>query len=175
MVGIVLIGQSNSGKSAMGKTVAEQLGIRYISSGDIARSMVDIQDDLNSGEMAPEGVMRYMILRNITSCNISYILDGFPRFTEQYEWLRDAINHELVFVHVSVPDRDVLERAKLRGRYDDGSIKKKMDYFAVNTIPMIREIFTNTLHDVYIIDNGNHTSIDDNINRLKNIVEDYIC
>lgn len=175
MTGIVLIGQSNSGKSAIGKEVAERLGIRYISSGDIARSMDGIQDSLNSGEMAPEDVMRDMVLRNIKSSKMSYILDGFPRFYDQYRWFKDVIDHELVFVLINVPDRDILERAKLRGRDDDSSIKKKMEYFKDNTVPMIREVFTNKSHDVYIIDNGNHTLIDDNISRLKTIVEDYIC
>ena len=137
MVGIILIGQSNSGKSAMGKAVAEKLDIRYISSGDIARNMSGIQDRLNSGKMAPESEMRWAIFKEITSSEESYILDGFPRFEEQNNWLVNIlewwydhsmshIQHKLTYVYIDVTEDDIISRAKSRGRSDDKSIKKKM-------------------------------------------------
>jgi adenylate kinase family enzyme len=172
MVGIVLIGQSNSGKSVLGKAVAEKLGIRYISSGDIARSMNDVQDSLNSGELAPEERMRHEVLHKIMSCNISYILDGFPRFYDQYEWLNQTIAHDLVYVYIDVPDEDIISRAKSRNRCDDGSIEKKMKFFKKNTEPMICSILGG--EDVYIIENGNDKNINDNISKLNKIVEEYL-
>lgn len=186
MVGIILIGQSNSGKSAIGKEVAKKLGIRYISSGDIARSMSDIQDTLNSGGMAPESMMRKAVFDTITSKSGSYILDGFPRFTSQYEWLLHTLNwwyncrtsvitHKLIFVYVDVSKRDILSRAKLRGRDDDGSIKRKMKYFEENTLPMFRNIMEDKDNIVYTIKNGNNTDIQKNINKLSKIVEEHVC
>jgi adenylate kinase family enzyme len=174
MIGVILIGQSNSGKSVLGKTVAERLGIRYISSGDIARSMSDIkvQKDLNSGKLAPEDKMRSEIVRNIALCNIPYILDGFPRFYEQYEWINQTIAHNLIYVYIDVPDEDVISRAKSRNRCDDKSIKEKIRFFKENTELMMQEIFID--EDVYIIDNSNGTSIEDNINKLSKIVEEHI-
>ena len=129
MIGIILVGKSNSGKSVLGKAVAEKLGIRYISSGDIARGMNDIQNSLNSGELAPEDRMRHEILHKIMSCDISYILDGFPRFYDQYEWLNQTIAHDMIYVYVDVPDEDIISRAMQRGRDDDGSIGKKIKFF----------------------------------------------
>lgn len=173
MVGIILIGQSNSGKSAIGKVVAERLGIRYISSGDIARSMKDVQDNLNSGELAPEERMRSEIIRKIAMCDISYILDGFPRFYEQYEWLNQTVIHDLIYIYIDVPEPDILSRASLRNRCDDGSIEKKIKFFKEHTEPMVQEILGN--EDVYIIDNSNDKNVEDNINKLSKIVEKYLC
>ena len=175
MIGIILIGQSNSGKSVLGKAVAERLGIRYISSGDIARKMSnEVQDKLSHGELAPEQEMREAILRYIDNDITSYILDGFPRFYEQYEWLNQTIAHDLIYVYIDVPDTDILSRAKLRNRYDDKSIKKKIQFFRENTEPMMHEIFGNGCGHVYVINNGNSTNIEDNINKLSKIVEEYI-
>ena len=176
MVGIVLLGQSNSGKSTLGKVVAERYGIRYISSGDIARSMKDIQvqKDLNSGEMAPEDKMRSMILHEINSSDKPYILDGFPRFYEQYEWLNQNIDYDLVYVSIEVPYEDILARAMRRSRRDDEYISKKMEFYEQKTEPMIRDIFADGCN-VYIISNGNDRSIRDGIDALSKIVEESIC
>ena len=176
MVGIVLLGQSNSGKSTLGKVVAERYGIRYISSGDIARSMKDIQlqKDLNSGEMAPEDKMRSMILHEINSSDKPYILDGFPRFYEQYEWLNQNIDYDLVYVSIEVPYEDILARAMQRSIRDDGYISKKMEFYEQKTEPMIRDIFADGCN-VYIISNGNDRSIREGIDALSKIVEESIC
>lgn len=176
MIGIVLLGQSNSGKSTIGKVVASRLGIEYISSGDIARSIndVQVQEDLNSGELAPEDIIRKKLLHKINSCSSeAYILDGFPRFYEQYEWLHQSTGNDLVYVYVDVPYEDILERAKLRQRDDDKSIEKKMQFFKDKTAPMLREMFDN--EDIYIIDNSNERSVQDGIDALIKIVEEYTC
>ena len=165
MIGVILLGQSNSGKSTLGKAVARRLGIRYISSGDIARSMNDtsVQDDLNSGKMAPEDKMRGMVLNEINSCDTSYILDGFPRFYEQYEWINQNIDHDLVYVSIEVPYEDILTRAMHRSRRDDGYISKKMEFYEKKTEPMIRDIFNDGCN-VYVINNSNNKSNNNSYN-----------
>lgn len=167
MVGIILLGQSNSGKSTIGKAVARMLGIRYISSGDIARSM-DIQKDLNSGKMAPEDKMREMILQKI-SHNEPYILDGFPRFYEQYEWLNQHVNYPLIYMNIDVPREDILARAALRNRSDDDSINKKMQFYEEKTEPMIRKMIRNGEY-VYNINNSNAVGTRSAINNMFSIV-----
>lgn len=176
MIGVILLGQSNSGKSTLGKAVARRLGIRYISSGDIARSMNDasVQDDLNSGKMAPEDKMRSMILNEINSCDTSYILDGFPRFYDQYEWINQNIDHGLIYVNINVPYDDIISRATIRGRKDDDHINEKMKFFREMTEPMIREIIE-CGEQVYIVDNSNNASMQDSIDTLTKIVEEYLC
>ena len=85
---------------------------------------IQVQKDLNSGEMAPEDKMRSMILHEINSCDKPYILDGFPRFYEQYEWLNQNIDYDLIYVSIEVPYEDILARAMQRSRRDDEYISK---------------------------------------------------
>ena len=50
----VLLGETNSGKSTIGKAVVQKLGDDwvYVSSGDIARRITP-QEDLDAGKFAP--------------------------------------------------------------------------------------------------------------------------
>ena len=175
MIGIVLIGRSNSGKSTIGKIVAEKLNIRYISSGDIARSMNDsqIQEDLNSGKMAPEDKMRDMVLRKINSEDTPYILDGFPRFREQYEWLKQHTHHSIIYVNVYIPYGEALSRASLRNRCDDNSIEEKMKFYEEKTSTMLHDLMANG--EVTYCINNYINDVDASINKLMNIVEDHLC
>ena len=183
MFGIILLGQSNSGKSTIGKGIAKKLNvgdkstwIRYISSGDIARNMTKdgIQDDLKYGMMAPEDEMRKSILENINSSNTPYILDGFPRFYDQYEWLNQQVNHDLIYIFIDVPDDEVLRRAHERCRCDDESICKKLEFYREATFPMIRDIISSRSETVYIINNGSETDVDTNINSICENLSHYL-
>jgi adenylate kinase family enzyme len=136
--------------------------------------MKDAQEDLNLGKMAPEDRMREMVLHEINSCSTSYILDGFPRFYEQYEWLNQHVDYGLIYVNIDVPYNDIISRAILRNRSDDDSIMKKIQFFEEKTEPMIREILSNG-ECIYNIDNGDDVDIQDAINKLINIVEDNLC
>ena len=176
MFGIILLGKSNSGKSTIGKKVAEVLGIRYISSGDIARGMNDkkTQEELNEGKLAPEDEMRKCVLAEINKGD-SYILDGFPRFYDQYEWINQQISHNLVYVFIDVSDEDVISRAKLRGRDDDESIAKKLEFYREETYPMIKEIISCGSETVYTVNNGTQSMVCNNVFEICRKVEDYLC
>ena len=98
----VLLGETNSGKSTIGKAVVQKLGDDwvYVSSGDIARRITP-QEDLDAGKFAPEQDMRAEILHMI---NGEYrgkhiILDGFPRFSEQYEFLHSITSDDILFIY----------------------------------------------------------------------------
>lgn len=173
MLGVILLGMSNSGKSTIGKKVAEMLGMRYISSGDIARSMSEeIQGILNQGELAPENIMRERILSAINDADIDFILDGFPRFYEQYEWLNQVTsNVDFLYVYIDASYTDIMNRSIARGRCDDGSITRKFEMFYNHTRPMLEEI-TKT-DKVYYINNGEGNSIYDSICTLCKFVEVY--
>ena len=174
MIGIILLGKSNSGKSTLGKVVARKTNARYISSGDIARSMTDNLSSLNKGNLAPESEMRSAILDAISSEDTSFILDGFPRFYEQYEWLNQVVNCDLIYVIISVPSEQIISRAINRGRSDDRSIRSKLEFYEENTKPMIKNIIDNG-EIVYDINNDNDADIQGNISTLCRIMEDYLC
>lgn len=137
---IVLVGGPCSGKSSVGKLVAKKLDIEYISSGDIAREMAKhdsaIDNSLNNGNLAPEEQMRKSIWSRLFHCfDEMYedvaILDGFPRFGEQAEWLRKilpaSINIKYVLFHV--PMSTIIERSMHRNRADDKSLENRIKYY----------------------------------------------
>lgn len=158
MVGIVLLGVTTSGKSSIGRYVARQAGLRYISSGDIARAM-DCDDTLNKGMLAPEDEMRRRIMEKIYDINdpthTPYILDGCPRFMDQYNWLKANTDHKLVFINIDIPYSEVVARAEIRGRDDDnfGSILKKIVYHIDEIMPMVEYIKNHEKH-FYTVSNN---------------------
>lgn len=170
---IVLVGGPCSGKSSAGKIAAKNLGAKYISSGDIARDMarydVDMQMDLDSGKMAPESKMREEISKRLWKCfnklDMSLIvLDGFPRFGEQAEWLRNefhTINIKYVLFHA--PSWVLRQRAKSRNRSDDGSFGQRLTYYCEITYKELYN-YVDTIIDTENMDIG----------KCAILLEDYI-
>lgn len=171
---ITLLGESNCGKSTIGKKLADTLDIKYVSSGDIARSMSeDVNRSLNNGDLAPEDAMREEILKRISDTNGNIILDGFPRFEDQYKWL-NGFGYDIVNIIIEVPYSQIVARSKSRHRADDCSIEKKHKFYEENTLPMIREI-AKYGDIVWTYSNFDGEDIDetvnlicDNIRRLEN-------
>ena len=140
---IVLIGPPCSGKSSVGKLLASNIRFKYVSSGDIARKMAEEDgtiENLNAGRMAPEDRMRTEI-EDILRTDDDIILDGFPRFMDQYKWLIERFfGREFLFILVDVPTLSLFCRAADRHRADDGAFIERLEYYKNNTVPMIRKI-----------------------------------
>jgi adenylate kinase family enzyme len=128
--------------------VAQTLDMPYVSSGDIARSMA-IQDRcvgaaLNRGEMAPEDAMRqeiYRVLYKLYFNDRGFVLDGFPRFDEQYLWLMKRFPSLMYYV-INTDISVCKHRTMYRGRPDDNgsSFDRRMEYYDTYTRPMISMI-----------------------------------
>lgn len=143
--GVVLVGPPGSGKSTIGRVVADATGMIYVSSGDIARRIAQIDEktsnNLSQGLLADEELMRdelYRVLYHITYKRGTFILDGFPRFPDQILWLEQRFP-KLVYVHLDENITDCIDRLMKRGRTDDeiAIILKRMVYYIENTEPMI--------------------------------------
>ena len=149
MYGIIIIGPPCSGKSTIGQNYSQQHKIGYISSGDIARRMAArdprVDKELSEGKLAPEAAMRHAIGDEIlmrTGRDMPFILDGFPRFPEQNEWLLSNFGKKIHFIYVLIdtPIDLCVKRAKLRDRSDDAAISKRITYFQTETLAMVEYI-----------------------------------
>lgn len=178
---IVLVGGPCSGKSSIGKIAAKNLHAKYISSGDIARKMarcdVDAQINLDKGNLAPEDEMRSAIGREIKKAvktNDVVILDGFPRFNEQAEWLMDnfcdIINVRYILVHA--PSWVLRKRAEDRGRADDGSFDKRYSYYRNVTYKQLYCRLDTVIHTDNMDAEVCATVLEDFIKEVKESVED---
>lgn len=174
MVGIIMLGATNSGKSTIAKFVSNNLGIRYISSGDIARQM-NVDDELAKGKLAPEDEMRNRIFSAIYENDRPFILDGFPRFLDQYKWLKSAIKCDMIFIQISVPDRHLLQRAINRNRNDDNvdAVLEKVKFWYKETVPMINDILYEG-EIVHNINNANGTNVGRNMKAVNDIVKKFL-
>jgi adenylate kinase family enzyme len=148
---ILLMGSPCCGKSSVAKSACKFIGnLDYISSGDIARTiaMTDIAalHKLNSGGLAPEDIMRSQI-KNAISKSIGdgrdIILDGFPRFQDQFVWLIDNFDDctEIIKVFIDISPTTVILRAQERARDDDRAIDKRIDFYYSTTEPMIKSMY----------------------------------
>ena len=173
MIGIVLLGESNSGKSTIANGILNKKDYRYISSGDIARRISD-KELLDSGQLAPEQLMRKHILTEINDDNKTFILDGCPRFYEQYEWLNQSVLCDLIYIYIDVPYEQIKNRAKLRGRSDDNSLDIKHEFWETNTMPMIREMIK-CGETVYTFNNNDGDNICKIVNNIIDILEEIEC
>lgn len=173
MIGIIMLGESNSGKSTISKVVQKKLAkngvnVRYISTGDLARQFADA-NELNAGQMADEQTMRNEIIKAVRSDNTSFILDGCPRFYQQYVWMNSVFDIRFVYFYISVPYWQIVERAIKRGRSDDDAIITKHKYFYDNTLPMVEQIFKNG-EEIYLYDNPDGTDIEKLANNIVNTI-----
>lgn len=172
MIGIVLVGPPCSGKSTLGKEVARRMGLDYISSGDIARMLAEksgTEDDLNAGNMADEDSMRATIKEVVEGMDSTFILDGFPRFKEQYEWAEKYINCDFHYIVVHVPLLEVVNRSSLRCRCDDKSINTRYSYFINNTVPMI-----NSIDNAFTVDNSSDYTTEYNIKKIMEHIREVL-
>lgn len=172
---VILVGPPCSGKSTIGKMLADTFGCKYVSSGDIARKMAEADGDmrnLDAGKMAPESRMREEI-SSVLYQNENLILDGFPRFTDQLDWLIERYDGKIIFVIVDVSITQLFKRAVSRDRSDDVAIHERVMYYVKNTIPMIDQINSRQLPRC-TVDNSSSANINNVWRTVKMAVKEAL-
>ena len=154
---IVLMGPPGAGKGTQAVSLASQLGIPHISTGDIFRSNVANQTQLgvlaqkymDAGEYVPDSVTNEMVKNRLAEPDAAagFLLDGYPRTVAQVAEL-DAILHKLgtavdLVIELTVDIDEVVsrlvQRAQQQGRTDDSEevIRRRLEVYAEQTAPLI--------------------------------------
>ena len=126
---IIFLGAPGSGKGTQAATVAQELNLVVIASGDLFRQALEQGTELGlqaksymeKGTLVPDEITIRMVLERISApdCEPGVILDGFPRNLEQAEALDKALLEqgkaidEVVYIKVS--QQELLDR--LSGRW----------------------------------------------------------
>lgn len=93
---LVLFGPPGAGKGTQARLLADRLGLRQISTGDLFRAALrdktpvglEAQSYLDRGLLVPDAVVNKMVDEALTEVDHDdFILDGFPRTVEQARWL----------------------------------------------------------------------------------------
>lgn len=154
---LIFLGAPGAGKGTQAQLIEKKFNIIQISTGDILRQAVKDATELgktakeymDQGALVPDdvviGIIKDRILQD--DCKNGFILDGFPRTTEQASAL-DAILEENSLeidhvININVPQEELiqrlLKRAEIEGRSDDNidSIKNRLSVFEEKTLPLI--------------------------------------
>jgi len=125
---LVLLGAPASGKGTQGQTLAEELGIPKISTGDMLRAARDAGTELgkiadgimSAGKLVPDDLVIRLVDERLEQPDAQrgFILDGFPRTLPQAEALDRLLQGKAVSInaaiYIELPRELLMERATLR-------------------------------------------------------------
>lgn len=117
------------GKGTQAASVAQELNLAYIASGDLFRQAIEQGSELglraksyiDEGTLVPDSITIRMVLKRISApdCEGGVILDGFPRNLKQAEALDKALAEQAraidKVVYIKVSEGELLKR--LSGRW----------------------------------------------------------
>ncbi len=150
---IVLLGPPGAGKGTQAVQLAEKLGVPQISTGDLFRSNISAGTELgveakrylDAGDLVPATLTNALVDDRLNAADAAdgFILDGFPRSVEQAKALDEMLARRGVkldaVVEFRVPDDELVERLKGRGRADDTEdvIRNRMKVYQAETAPLL--------------------------------------
>ena len=125
---LVFLGPPGAGKGTQAVSIADELGVPHVSTGDILRAAVKADSPLgreahrymNAGELVPDELVNRMVAERLTQadCTNGFLLDGFPRtlvqgraLEEALKGMKTALNAVITF---DVPRQELIRR--LTGR-----------------------------------------------------------
>ena len=126
---IILLGAPGAGKGTQAASVAQELNLVHIASGDLFRQALEQGSELGiqaksymeKGILVPDEITIRMVLEHISApdCEAGVILDGFPRNLEQAEALDKALARQGKtidkVVYIKVSEEELMRR--LSGRW----------------------------------------------------------
>lgn len=146
---IILIGIQGAGKSTQGNILSKELGVPYLSTGHIFRTMAQekthigryIKEVMNAGFLIPDEKTLEIVSEYLSRPEYEkgYIMDGFPRTVGQAKAFKNGID-AVVYLHVS--DKEALWRLSYRdqgGREDETlmALRKRIELFHKFTEPVL--------------------------------------
>lgn len=121
---IVLLGPPGAGKGTQAKTLAKELNLPHISTGDILRQNVSqdselgrkAKDFMNKGALVPDELVGDMLAERLSQSDTKngFILDGYPRNISQAEsldkMLRKNNNSLELVVYLDTSEPVIIQR-----------------------------------------------------------------
>ncbi|MEK6829873.1 MAG: adenylate kinase [Nanoarchaeota archaeon] len=155
MKNIIIFGPPGTGKGTMSKKLAEEFGLKHISTGDIIRKNQEEKTKIgqladkivNDGNLLPDDIVNEMIKQEIIDDKTSpgFIFDGFPRTPGQAKMLDQFLNRKntpvSAVIYLDVPKwvaiERIVERGKTSNRKDDTeeAFPTRWNAYQKDTIP----------------------------------------
>jgi adenylate kinase len=151
-VRLVFLGPPGAGKGTQAELLSESIGIPHISTGDLFRANIsqgtpiglEAKKYLDAGNLVPSQITVDMVRARVAEPDAAkgFILDGFPRSTEQADALTgilaDLDTKLDAVLSFSVDEDVVVKRMLARGRADDTEevIRNRMHVYEKETSPL---------------------------------------
>ncbi|WP_256687782.1 adenylate kinase [Halococcus qingdaonensis] len=121
---VLLLGPPGAGKGTQSANVADEYDVPHVTTGDALRANKDMETDygtprefMDAGELVPDPVVNEIVAEALSD-GAGYVLDGYPRNTEQADYLADITTLDVVCL-LSVSDSELVERLTGRRVCDD--------------------------------------------------------
>ena len=125
---IIMMGAQGTGKGTVAGLLKQGLGLPHISTGEIFRKNIEEQTELgklvkqytDEGKLVPDEVTNEMVKQrlNESDCVNGFILDGYPRNTNQAKTLDNILaekNTQIdLVVNLNTPQDEIIERVMAR-------------------------------------------------------------
>lgn len=121
---IVLLGPPGSGKGTQAVTLAGELKVPHIATGDLFRAEMTSQSELGQlaqsfiahGNLVPDEVVNEVMRKRLQARDATgFVLDGYPRTLLQASALEQMLNDlqrpVCAAINIEVPDDKIVERA----------------------------------------------------------------
>lgn len=149
---LIILGPPGAGKGTQSVLIAQKLGLKHLSTGEILRKAVadgtplglKAKEVLDAGNLVSDDIMVNIIKDAITDKDTKngFILDGFPRTIQQATEI-DKIMETLGFssaivINITLDDDELIKRMLGRGRKDDTveTIKNRLYVYKEQTAPV---------------------------------------
>lgn len=145
---IIFLGAPGAGKGTQAATLAGELKLVHIASGDLFRQALEQETELGiqaksymeKGMLVPDDITIKMVLERLATpdCESGAILDGFPRNLKQAETLDQSLAQQAKdidkVIYIKVSDKELLRR--LSGRLVCPSCQ--IPYHTIESPPRVR-------------------------------------
>lgn len=133
---IMIYGPAGAGKSTQGQLLAQKLGRKWLSAGQIIRDSGRFEKFTKQGKMIDEKLLVELIGEQVQLAakeGKKVVFDGQPGTAQQVEYLKESglLGEVEAVIQLEVPENVSRERLKQRGRADDNEEvwREKFTYF----------------------------------------------
>src|SRR3989344_1076045 len=155
---LIVLGKSGSGKGTQVEKLAEQYGLKIISSGSLLRARAEEKDFvgnriagiIDKGGLIPTPIIFHLWLHELEKIREAenevkgFIFEGSPRKLYEAYLLDETLwfynlEKNMRVVHLDITDEEAMKRLLARKRYDDteAAIRERLQWYKAEVVPAV--------------------------------------